>query len=117
MADISAEARVPARGCALDWSLHFDDVADTITVRADYTLVVNGQPAPTPLEASLTFRLNTQQAITLDLLTGRLSTGALFDGTAGNMLNTGDRVRTGVRLSITPDRAQAISYSATLTPA
>ena len=41
MAAIAATAGASARGCRLDWSLHFDDSADTITINAG-----NCEPPP-----------------------------------------------------------------------
>jgi hypothetical protein len=116
MADILAESGAGARGFRLYWTLHFDDAANTVTVNATHTRMSDGSAAPAPQQAEITFRLNTQQSITLNLLTGILTVGGAFDGTPGNMLNTGARTRTNVRLSVTPDRAQVITHSTQYLP-
>lgn len=116
MADILASGSAGGRGCRLDWTLDFDDAANTVTVEATHRLFDQVTIAPAPQQAEITFRLNTQQSITLNLLTGMLSAGGAFDGTASSFLNTGPRVRTNVRLSVTPDRAQLITHSTQYTP-
>lgn len=115
MADFVAASAAGGNGCRLDWSLHFDDVANTVTVNATHKRF-DGSAAPDPQQAQLTLQLNTSQAIVLNLLTGQLTPGGSFDGTQGNMLNTGDRVRTGVRLTVSPNRAAAITHSTQYQP-
>jgi hypothetical protein len=115
MATFFASSAAGGNGSRLDWTLDFDDTANTATVNATHTHF-DGSPSPDPQQAALTFRLNTGQSITVDLLTGLLSTGAPFDGTASTMINTGPRTRTNVKLSVSNDRAKLITYSTTYLP-
>lgn len=115
MADIIAESAAGGNGCRLDWNLDFDDVANTVTVTATHTRF-DGSPAPDPQQAQLTLQLNTSVAISLNLLTGRLSNGQAFDGTATKIINSGPRTRTGVRLSVSTDRARLITFSTEYLP-
>lgn len=116
MANFSASSGVDSQGYHLEWTLAFDDAADTVTVDAIYTRS-NGQAAPAPQKAEITVTLNTSVAITLNLLTGRLDNGAAFvQGSPGNMLNAGPKTRTGVRLKVSADRAALITFSTDLLP-
>lgn len=115
MADFSASSGAGSRGYTLEWSLVFDDTANTITINATHRDSA-GQPAPAPQEAELTFRLNSGQAIGVNLITARLSNNQLYDGNAATMLNAGDRTRTGVTLSVSSNRARLITHSTAYQP-
>lgn len=115
MADISASSAAGGNGCRLDWTLHFDDAADTVTIEATHTRF-DGSVAPDPQQAAITIQVNSGQAVTVDLLTGLLSTGGAFDGTASKIINSGPRTRTNVRLTVSTKRAKAINFSTTYTP-
>ena len=114
MADIFASSGASSGGYTLEWSLVFDDAADTVTIDATYT-GPNGPPQPQV--AALTVTLNTSASIGVDFLTGLLSTGGSFvQGSPGNMLNAGAKTRTNVRLQISPDRAAGITHSTEFLP-
>lgn len=115
MADFFASSAAGGNGCRVDWTLNFDDTANTVTIEATHTHF-DGSPAPDPQQASITFRLNSGQSITVDLLTGLLSSGGAFDGTASKIINSGPRTRTNVRLSVSTDRAKLITYSTSYLP-
>lgn len=115
MADIFASSAAGGNGCRLDWTLDFDDVANTVTINATHKRF-DGSAAPDPQQAQITFTLNSNVSISLNLLTGLLSQGGAFDGTAGNMLNTGNRTRTNVRLSVSANRARTITHSTQYLP-
>lgn len=115
MADIFAQSAAGGNGFRLDWTLDFDDVANTVTVDATHTRS-NGSVAPDPPQAQITLQLNGGQGIGLDLLTGRLSNGVAFDGTATKIINSGPRTRTSVRLSVSNDRAKLITFSTQYQP-
>lgn len=115
MADFGASSGADAPGYHFEWLLLFDDTADTVTVTAVHTRR-DGSPAPAPQQAGLTLQINSGQAISLNLLTGQLTPGGLFDGTAGNMLNTGPRTRTNVRLRVSANRAAMIDHSTQYQP-
>lgn len=101
--------------CTLEWSLVFDDAANTVTVNATH-VKNDGQPAPVPQQAQITLQLNGGQSISLNLITARLSTGQLFDGNAATMLNGGSRTRSGVTLSVSANRAKLITHSTEYQP-
>lgn len=115
MASFSASSAAGGNGCRLDWSLVFDDVANTLALNATHTHF-DGSPAPDPQQAEITFQLNTGQLITVDLLTGMMSQGGAFDGTASKIVNSGQRVRTNVRLRLSTDRAKLITFSTQYMP-
>jgi hypothetical protein len=115
MATVTASAGAGGHGCKLLWDLVFDDVADTITVTATHSHF-DDSPAPDPQQAELTMTLNSGLAITLDLLTGRLTSGQAFDGTATKIINSGPRTRTGVRARVSTDRAQLITFATQYLP-
>jgi hypothetical protein len=115
VANFSASSGAFSRGYSLDWTLVFDDVANTVTIDATYTQPPDGT-IPVPGTAAITFTLNTSVSIRLDLVTARLSTGQLFDGNSATMLNSGPRTRTGVRLKVSADRAAAITHSTEFVP-
>lgn len=120
MANFSASSGASSQGFHLGWSLVFDDTANTITLTADHTRT-NGTPAPDPQVARITLVLNTSVDITVDLLTGRIlnaqgGQGQAFDGTATPIINSGPRIRTGVKLKISADRAALITYSTEYLP-
>jgi hypothetical protein len=115
MANFSASAGAYGGGCKLLWSLEFDDAADTVTVTATHARF-DDSPAPVPQQAQITFTLNGGVSIGLNLLTGRLTNNQPFDGTATAIINSGLRVRTGVRLQISAGRAALITHSTTYLP-
>lgn len=115
MANFFASSAAGGHGCRLDWTLDFDDVANTVTVQATHAHF-DGSPSPDPQQADLTFTLNTSVSITLNLLTGMLSQGGAFDGTASEIINSGPRTRTGVRLSLSSGRAKVITFSTAYLP-
>lgn len=115
MADFFASSGAGGNGCLLEWTLHFDDAADTVTVNATHAHF-NGSPAPDPQQAQITLTLNSSVSIGLNLLTGRLTNGQAFDGTATKIINSGDRTRTGVRLKVSADRARLITHSTEYLP-
>lgn len=115
MAIFSASAGAYGNHCKLIWSLDFDDVANTVAITATHTHF-DDTPAPDPQQAALTFTLNTSQSISLDLLTGLLSAGGAFDGTASKIINSGARIRTNVRLKVSADRAKLITFSTAYLP-
>lgn len=115
MADFGASSGAMTPGFNFEWSLLFNDTADTVTVTAVHTRR-DGSAAPAPQAAGITLQINSGQAISLDLLTGQLTPGGLFDGTAGNMLNTGPRTRTNVRLRVSADRAAMMTHSTQYQP-
>lgn len=115
MATIHAEAGAGAAGCLLSWQLDFDDVANTVTVNATHTHF-DGSPAPDPQQAQITLQLNSGQPISLDLLTGRLSNGAAFDGTASKIIDSGPRTRSNVRLTVGSGRGKVITFSTQYLP-
>lgn len=115
MANFSASSGAFSRGFSLDWTLVFDDAADTVTIDATYSQPP-GAGVPVPAVARMTITLNSSVAITLDFNTARIVSGPLFDGNAATMLNAGPRVRTGVRLKISADRAALITHSTEFLP-
>lgn len=115
MADIFAEGGAGGNGYRLSWTLDFDDVANTVTIDATHARL-DGSPASDPQRAEITVQLNSGQAITVDLLTGMMSTGQAFDGTASTMLNTGPRTRTNVKLSVSTSRSKLIAFSTQYKP-
>lgn len=116
MADIFASSGAGGRGCRLDWTLTFNDVADTVTITATHTRF-DGSPAPDPPVAGLRITLNTSVEIGVNLLTGALSTGGQFSqASPGKVVNQGPKTRTGVRLRVSADRAAAISFQTDYTP-
>jgi hypothetical protein len=115
VADYIASAGAYGNNCKLVWSLDFDDVANAVAITATHTHF-DDSPAPDPQQAVLTFTLNTSQSIDLDLLTGLLSQGGAFDGTATAIINSGTRTRTGVKLKISADRAKLITFSTAYLP-
>jgi hypothetical protein len=115
MTNFGASSGADGGGCHLGWDLAFNDAADTVTITAVHTRF-DGSAAPAPQVAKMTITLNTSVAITLDLLTGRLGGGQAFDGTATAIINSGPRVRTGVRLKVSADRAALITHSTEYQP-
>jgi hypothetical protein len=116
MADVFASAGAGGRNCRLDWTLDFDDVANTVTLNATHTHF-DGTAAPDPPQAQITIQLNTSVDITVDLLTGLMSQGGQFSQAApGKIVNQGPKVRTGVRLKVSANRAGALSFSTQYTP-
>jgi hypothetical protein len=115
MANFTASSGAGGGGCLLEWSLSFDDAANTVTISATHAHF-DGSQAPAPQQADVTFQLSTGQSISINLLTARLSTGQLFDGNAATMLNSGPRTRTNVKLSVTADRAKLITHSTQYLP-
>lgn len=111
MADIIASGGAGANGCKFLWDLDFDDSANTVTITAVHTHF-DDSPAPDPQQAEITVILNSSVSVTVDCLTGRLSTGGNFSqANPGPMLNSGARTRTNVRLRVSQDRAAAISFT------
>lgn len=115
MANFSASSGAFSRGYSLDWTLDFDDAANTVTVTVVYGRPA-GSPDADPQAAKMTLTLNSSVQITLDFLTARLSTGQLFDGSAAPMLNAGARTRSGVKLKVSADRAALITHSTEFLP-
>lgn len=116
MANINGSGGAGAANCKFLWDLVFDDAANTVTITAIHRHFDN-TPAPDPQQAEITVILNTSVAITVNCLTGTLSTGGNFSQSSpGPMLNTGAKTRTGVRLRVSADRAAAISFSTQYTP-
>jgi len=116
MADIIASAGASSNDHKLRWDLHFDDVADTVTITANHTHL-DDSPDENPQQAEITVILNNSVEITVDLLTGLLSTGGNFSQTSpGIMLNVGSRTRTGVKLKVSADRAGIISFTTQYLP-
>lgn len=115
MADFFASSGAGGGGCLLEWDLHFNDAADTVTITATHKHF-DGSPAPDPQQAQITVTLNTSVSVSVNLLTGRLSTGQAFDGTATAIINSGPRTRTGVRLKVSADRAALITHSTEYLP-
>lgn len=117
MADIIASGGAGARGTKFLWDLDFDDVANTVTITATHTRF-DGSATPDPQQAEITLILNTSVNVTVDCLAGTLSTGGAFSqATPGPMLNQGPRTRTNVKLKVSADRAQAISFTTQYLPA
>jgi hypothetical protein len=115
MADFFANSAAGGNGCRLDWTLNFNDAANTVTVDATHKRF-DGTAAPDPVQAQITFTLSNNQSIGLNLLTGRLTNNQAFDGTASKIINSGPRTRTGVTLKISADRAQIITFSTEYIP-
>lgn len=115
MADIQASSAAGGNGCRLDWELHFDDTANTVTVTATHTRF-DGSSAPDPQQAEITLVLNSSVNVSLNLLTGRLSNNQPFDGTATKIINSGPRTRTNVRLRVSQERARLIEFSTSYLP-
>ena len=116
MAEIQASGGAGAAGCKFLWDLLFDDAANTVTITAVHTRF-DGSVAPDPQQAEITVILNTSVSITVDCLTGTLSTGGNFSqASPGPMLNAGPKTRTGVRLRVSADRAAALSFSTQYIP-
>jgi len=117
MANFSASSGAMSLGYSLDWTLAFDDAADTVVIEALYTQPPNGV-IPVPWRARLTIILNTSVDATVDLITGLLvPSGVPFvQDSPGNMLNAGPKTRTGVKLKVSADRAAAISHSTEFFP-
>lgn len=115
MANVFAESAAGGNGCRLDWSLTFDDQADTVTITATHRRF-DGTAAPNPQEAQITLTLNSSVSIGVNLLTGRMSNNQLFDGQNRAIVNDGPRVRTGVRLRVSADRAASLTFSTEYTP-
>lgn len=116
MANFSASSGASGFGCSLEWTLVFDDAANTVTVNATHRKLSDGTAAPAPQQAQITFTLNSGASISLNLITARLSTNQLFDGNSATMLNAGNRTRTNVRLRISADRAALITHSTEYLP-
>jgi hypothetical protein len=114
--NFSASSGASGLGFTLEWSLDFDDAANTITINATHVRNSDGAPAPAPQQAELTFRLSNNQSIGVNLITGRLTNGQLFDGTNATMINSGPRTRSGVTLSVSADRASLITNSTSYVP-
>jgi hypothetical protein len=113
MADVFGSGGAGANNCKVLWTLDFDDSANTVTIDAVHTHF-NGSAAPDPQQAAITVTLNTSVDISVNLLTGTLSTGGNFSqASPGPMLNAGPKTRTGVRLKVSADRAAAIAFSTT----
>lgn len=116
MADVFAEAGAGGNNCRLDWTLDFDDSANTVTIDATHTHF-DRSPAPDPQQAEITVILNTSVSVTVDLLTGLLSQGGAFvQGSPGKMINAGPKTRTNVRLKVSADRARLISFTTQYLP-
>jgi phage baseplate assembly protein gpV len=116
MSNVHAQGTVGANGCMMPWSVDFDDAANTVTVNTTHTRF-DGSPCSDPSEASITVTLNTSVNITVDCLTGKLSSGGDFSQTSpGELLNAGPKVRTGVRLRVSPDRAAVLAFTVRYTP-
>jgi hypothetical protein len=121
MADIFAESAAAGNGHRLDWDLHFDDVANTVTVTATHSRMArdaqgNFLPQLADPQQALINMLFNGTPLALNLLTGRLSNGVAFDGTASRIIGSGPRTRTGVTVSVTADRARVITFSTTYQP-
>lgn len=134
--DVFSQGAAGGNGHRVDWTLDFNDTANTITIDAKHTrMASDGQggflPAlAEPQRAWITVQLNTGQARTVDLVTGMIGVASgplndintvlnnpqLFDGNAAEMLNSGPRVRTGVRLTVSADRAAMMSFSTQYKP-
>jgi hypothetical protein len=115
MADIHVSSAAGGNGCRLDWTLDFNDVANTVTINATHRHF-DGSAAPDPQQAQITLTLGNNQTISVNLLTGLLGNGQAFDGTATKIINSGDRTRTGVTLKVTADRAALIVFSTEYIP-
>jgi len=116
MANVFASAGAGGNNCRLDWSLNFDDAANTITIDATHTHF-DGSPAPDPLQALIVVQLSNNAEVSVNLLTGALSSGGQFSQTSpGVMINTGPKTRTGVRMKVSADRAGAMVFSTLYTP-
>jgi hypothetical protein len=116
MAVFHVESAAGGGGHRLDWVLDFDDTADTVAVLATHTKFDGSIQAADPQQAQITFTLNNGQGISLNLLTGLLSNGQAFDGTASKIIGSGTRTRTNVRLQISPRRSQMITNSTQYQP-
>lgn len=116
MAHILASGGAGANGVKFLWNLDFDDVANTVQIATTY-LTFEGDPAPAPPQvASITVTLNTSVNVTVNCLTGTISTGGNFSqASPGQMLNT-TKTRTGVTLRVSAGRAAALSFSTAFTP-
>ena len=116
MANITASGGAGSNGVKFLWDLVFDDVANTVQIATTYTKF-DGTPAPSPPQvASITVVLNTSVNVTVNCLTGTLSTGGNFSqGSPGPMLNT-SKTRTNVRLRVSANRAAALEFSTQFTP-
>lgn len=116
MADVFATAGAGGNNCKVDWTMDFDDSADTVTITATHTHF-DGSPAPDPQQADITVQLNSGVSVGVNLLTGVLSTGGNFSqASPGKIINAGAKTRTGVRLRVTADRAALISFSTQYLP-
>lgn len=116
MADILASGGAGGNNCKVLWDLDYDDAANTVTIAATHTHF-DDSPAPDPQQAQITVQLNSGQAISVDLLTGLLSTGGPFSQTSpGPIINAGPKTRTSVRLRISAGRAQLITISTEYLP-
>lgn len=116
MADVFAQGAAGGRNCRLDWSVDFDDSADTVTINATHTHF-DGSAAPNPPVATLIVTLNSSVDIAVDLLTGDLTPGGQFSqASPGVIVNAGAKVRTGVRLKVSADRAAAMFFTTQYTP-
>lgn len=119
---VNAEGGAGAGGHRLTWTLAFDDVADTITINATHAQFSGAEQLAAPQEAQIVLELSNGQSIRLNLLTGVLFNNnngnslGLFDGVAGNMLNTGDRTRTNVRLRVAAGRGRVLTFSTLYQP-
>jgi hypothetical protein len=121
VADVQASGGAGSRppgtpGYRFLWDLVFDDVANTVTITATHTTFA-GQAATDPQQASITVILNSSVNVTVDCLTGTLSTGGNFSqASPGPMLNAGAKTRTGVRLRVSANRAAALEFTTQYTP-
>ena len=116
MANVSASSGASGLGCILEWSLLFDDAANTVTINATHKRT-DGALAPDPQQAQITTTLDTNQTVTVDLLTATIQPGGqLFDGDPASMLNSGPRTRTNVKLKVSADRAAVLTFSTQYQP-
>lgn len=117
MADIIASGGAGGNGHKLEWSLDFDDSANTVTINAVHTHFDGTPQSADPQQAQITVTLNSSVDVAVDLLTGRLDGGGAFvQGSPGTMINTGPKTRTNVRLKVSANRARQISFSTQYLP-
>lgn len=117
MADIFAQSAAGGGGHRLDWTLDFNDAADTVTITATHTRLDGSPQKADPQQAAITVTLNTGASVSVDLLTGLMSTGGQFSqASPGKIVNQGPKTRTSVRVKISADRAQLITFSTSYLP-
>lgn len=108
-----------------------DDPANTLTLTVTHTKFDGSAQRADPRKAWFTVKINSGVDLTVDLLTGKvgISDRAPDDPAAvltnpqdfsqaspGVILNAGAKTRTGVRASISPNRAAATAFSVQYTP-